>query len=210
MRFLSALSVVFLLLLSTSGVAYAAALPDNASDQEITDAGYLTDDEIAEAVGDPDDVPMVYDPDGNLVSGPAVQLAEADLKYAPYIGSGWITGTASGLGEVYIYVPISSRGSWGTTSDGYLCNVGGNSVSGVLYTKAGTRYTFSCSSFAVPRYRLADSSVYSYTDLYLSVTGSNLRIATDFPPAVPFSDSYPLIMLGVMGVMILCLMRYRH
>lgn len=56
---------------------------------------------------------MVYDPDGNLVSGPAVQLAEADLKYAPYIGSGWITGTASGLGEVYIYVPISSRGSWG-------------------------------------------------------------------------------------------------
>lgn len=142
MRFLSALSVAFLLLLSTSGVAYAAALPDNASDQEITDAGYLTDDEIAEAVGDPDDVPMVYDPDGNLVSGPAVQLAEADLKYAPYIGSGWITGTASGLGEVYIYVPISSRGSWGTTSDGYLCNVGGNSVSGVLYTKAGTRYTF--------------------------------------------------------------------
>lgn len=201
MRFLSALSVAFLLLLSTSGVAYAAALPDNASDQEITDAGYLTDDEIAEAVGDPD---------GNLVSGPSVQVAETDLKYAPFIGSGWITGTASGLGEVYIYVPISSRGSWGTTSDGYLCNVGGNSVSGVLYTQSGTRYTFSCSSFAVPRYRLADGSGYSYTDLYLSVTGSNLQVATDFPPAVPFSDSYPLIMLGVMGVMILCLMRYRH
>lgn len=201
MRFLSALSVAFLLLLSTSGVAYAAALPDNASDQEITDAGYLTDDEIAEAVGDPD---------GNLVSGPSVQVAKTDLKYAPYIGSGWITGTASGLGEVYIYVPISSRGSWGTTSDGYLCNVGSNSVSGVLYTQSGTRYTFSCSSFAVPRYRLADGSGYSYTDLYLSVTGSNLQVATDFPPAVPFSDSYPLIMLGVMGVMILCLMRYRH
>ena len=67
MRYLSALSLSILLLLSTSGVAYAAALPDNASDQEITDAGYLTDDEIAEAVGDPDDVPMVYDPDGNLI-----------------------------------------------------------------------------------------------------------------------------------------------
>lgn len=202
MRYLSALSLSILLLFSFGVVASAAQLPDDVSDQEITDAGYLTDDEIAEAVGDPDDVPMV--------SGPAVQLAEADLKYAPYIGSGWITGTASGLGEVYIYVPISSRGSWGTTSDGYLCNVGGNSVSGVLYTKAGTRYTFSCSSFAIPRYRLADSSGYSYTDLYLSVTGSNLHVATDFPPAVPFSDSYPLIMLGVMGVMILCLMRYRH
>lgn len=210
MRFLSALSVAFLLLLSTCGAAYAAALPDNASDQEITDAGYLTDDEIAVAVGDPDDVPVVYDPDGNLVSGPSVQVAETDLKYAPYIGSGWITGNASGLGEVYIYVPISSRGSWGTTADGYLCNVGGSSVSGVMYNSSGTRYTFSCSSFSVPRYRLYDGSGYQYTDLYLTVSGSNLQVATDFPPAVSFSDSYPLIMLGVMGVMVLCLMRYRH
>lgn len=210
MRFLSALSVAFLLLLSTCGAAYAVALPDNASDQEITDAGYLTDDEIAVAVGDPDDVPMVYDPDGNLVSGPSVQVAEPDLKYAPYIGSGWITGTASGLGEVYIYVPISSRGSWGTTADGYLCNVGGSSVSGVMYNSSGTRYMFSCSSFSLPRYRLYDGSGYQYTDLYLTVSGSNLQVATYFPPAVPFSDSYPLIMLGVMGVMVLCLMRYRH
>lgn len=210
MRFLSALSVAFLLLFSTSGVAYAVALPDNASDQEITDAGYLTDDEIDEAVGDPDDVPMVYDPDGNLVSGPSVQVAETDMKYAPYIGSGWITGTASGLGEVYIYVPISSRGSWGTTADGYLCNVGGSSVSGVMYDSSGIRYTFSCSSFSVPRYRLYDGSGYQYSDLYLTVSGSNLQVATDFPPAVSFSDSYPLIMLGVMGVIVLCLMRYRH
>lgn len=210
MRFLSALSVAFLLLLSTCGVAYAVAIPDNASDQEITDAGYLTDDEIAVAVGDPDDVPVVYDPDGNLVYGPSVQVAETDLKYAPYIGSGWITGTASGLGEVYIYVPISSRGSWGTTVDGFLCNVGGSSVSGVMFNSSGTRYTFSCSSFSVPRYRLYDGSGYQYTDLYLTVSGSNLQVATDFPPAVPFSDSYPLIMLGVMGVMVLCLMRYRH
>lgn len=210
MRFLSALSLSILLLFSFGAVASAAQLPDDASDQEITAAGYLTDDELAGAVGDPDDVPVVYDPEGNLVSGPTVQVAGADLKYAPYIGSGWITGNASGLGEVYIYVPISSRGSWGITADGYLCNVGGSSVSGVMYNSSGTRYTFSCSSFSVPRYRLYDGSGYQYTDLYLTVSGSNLQVATDFPPAVPFSDSYPLIMLGVMGVMVLCLMRYRH
>lgn len=210
MQYLSALSLSILLLFSFGVVASAAQLPDDASDQEITDAGYLTDDEIADAVGDPDDVPLVYDPDGNLVSGPSVQVANADLKYAPYIGSGWITGNASSLGEVYIYVPISSRGSWGTTADGYLCNVGGSSVSGVMYDSSGTRYTFSCSSFSVPRYRLYGGSDYQYTDLFLTVSGSNLQVATDFPPDVPFSDSYPLIMLGVMGVMILCLMRYRH
>ena len=68
MRYLSALSLSILLLFSFGVVASAAQLPDDASDQEITDAGYLTDDEIAEAVGDPDDVPMVYDPDGNLCS----------------------------------------------------------------------------------------------------------------------------------------------
>lgn len=210
MRFLSALSLSILLLFSFGAVATAAMLPDDASDQDITAAGYLTDDELAGAVGDPDDVPVVYDPEGNLVSGPTVQVAGVDLKYAPFIGSGWITGKSVELGDVYIYVPISSRGSWGITADGYLCNVGGSSVSGVMYDTSGTRYTFSCSTFSVPRYRLYDGSGYQYTDLYLIVSGSNLQVATDFPPAVPFADSYPLILLGVMGVMVLCLMRYRH
>ena len=78
---------------------------------------------------------------------PDVQVV-SEPKYAPYIGSGWITGIAAGLGEVYVYVPISSRGSWGTTSDGFLCNVGSNSVSGVMFTASGTKYAFSCSSFS--------------------------------------------------------------
>ena len=51
MRYLSALSLSILLLFSFGVVASAAQLPDDASDQEITDAGYLTDDEIAEAAG---------------------------------------------------------------------------------------------------------------------------------------------------------------
>lgn len=140
---------------------------------------------------------------------PTVQVF-SEPKYAPYIGSGWITGNAPGLGHVSVYVPITSGDSWGTTSDGYLCNVSGNSVSGLMYTDSGTKYIFSCSSFAVPRYRLSDSSGYQYSDLYLTVTGSNLDIATTFPGSFTFANSWPYIVIGLMGVILVCLMRYKH
>lgn len=134
-----------------------------------------------------------------------------DLKYAPYIGSGWFIGTVSGLGEVYLYVPISTRGVWGTTSNGYLCNIGGSTVSGVLFTTSGTQYTFNAPAFSLPRYRLFSSTqYYDWNDLRLTVSSSNLQVATDFPPAVPVSDAIPFVIVGLLGVMILCLMRSRR
>lgn len=154
-------------------------------------------------------VPVYAVSDEALVDDLTVQVV-SEPKYAPYIGSGWITGTAAGLGEVSVYVPISSRGSWGTTSDGFLCNVGANSVSGVMFTASGTKYIFSCSSFAVPRYRLSDSSGYQYSDLYLTVTGSNLDIATTFPGTYTFSNSWPYIVIGLLGVILVCMMRYKR
>lgn len=133
------------------------------------------------------------------------------LKYAPYIGSGWITGTVSGLGEVFLYVPVSSRGVWGTTSDGYLCNVGQSSVSGVLFTSSGIQYSFSAYSFSLPRYRLVSSSGYNdWSDLRLTVTDSNMQVATEFGPAVPVADAIPYVLVGLFGVVILCLMRSRR
>lgn len=141
---------------------------------------------------------------------PAAQAVAVGPQYAPYIGSGWITGNASGLGHVSVYVPITSSDSWGTTSAGYLCNVAGNSVSGLMYTDSGTKYYFSCSSFAVPRYRLYDGSGYQYEDLYLSVDDSNMHIATVFPGSYTFSNSWPYIVIGLMGVILVCLMRYKH
>lgn len=140
-----------------------------------------------------------------------VKSGPSDLKYAPYIGSGWFTGSVSGLGEVYLYVPVSSRGVWGITSDGYLCNVGGSSVSGVLFTASGTKYSFNAPSFSLPRYRLVSSSGYNdWSDLRLTVSGSNMQVATDFEPAVPVSDAIPFVIVGLLGVMVLCLMRSRH
>ena len=140
-----------------------------------------------------------------------VKAGSTDLKYAPYIGSGWFTGTVSGLGEVYLYVPVSSRGVWGTTADGYLCNVGGSSVSGVLFSASGTQYSFNAPSFSLPRYRFVSSTSYNdWGDLRLKVSSSNMQVATDFAPAVPVSDAIPFIIVGLLGVTVLCLMRSRH
>ena len=154
------------------------------------------------------DQPAAYAPADSTVD---VQAGSADLKFAPYIGSGWVTGTVSNLGEVYIYVPISSRGVWGTTADGYLCNVGGSSVSGLLFTSSGVQYSFNAPSFSLPRFRLASSTSYNdWSDLRVSITDSNLQVATEFAPAVPVSQAVPIIFLGLMGVIVLCLMRSKH
>ena len=147
----------------------------------------------------------------SLSSTVDVKAGSSDLKYAPYIGSGWFIGNVSGLGEVYLYVPVSSRGVWGVTSDGYLCNVGGSSVSGILFSASGTKYSFSAPSFSLPRYRLFSSSdYYDWNDLRLTVSSSNMQVASDFEPAVPVSDAIPFVIVGLLGVMVLCLMRSRH
>lgn len=141
---------------------------------------------------------------------PAAQAVAVGPQYAPYIGSGWVTGNAPGLGHVSVYVPITSSDSWGTTSDGYLCNVSGNSVSGLMYTDSGMKYYFSCSSFSIPRYRLYDGSGYQYEDLRLTVENTNMRVATVFPGSYTFANSWPYIVIGFMGVILVCLMRYKH
>lgn len=141
---------------------------------------------------------------------PAAQVVAAGPQYAPYIGSGWITGNVPGLGHVSVYVPISSFDAWGTTSDGFLCNVSGNSVSGLMYTDSGTKYYFSCSTFSIPRYRLYDGSGYQYEDLHLVVDDTNMYVATVFPGSYTFSNSWPYIVIGLLGVILVCLMRYKR
>lgn len=200
MRFLLGLSLALLCIFPV----YAA---------EASADGYLSDEEIASVVGDDADGGVIYDEEGNVIyaaDGIAPSAAAGDLKYAPYIGSCWIKGTASGLGEVYIYVPVSSRGKWGTTSSGYLCNVDSSSVSGIMFNSQGTQYAFTCSGFSVPRYRLFDSSSYQYSDLYVTVTDSNAQVATSFPPSVPVAEVLPYVTVVLLMGVILCSMRSRH
>ena len=134
----------------------------------------------------------------------------ADNFYAPFVGSGYVKGSDPVLGEVELYVPINSKGSWGTSDTGYLYNVSSNGINGVLYTQGGTKYNVSASGFALPRYRLPNSSSYDYSDLHLTVTESNLQVATDFPNALTITEAIPFIMVGFMGVILFFMMRSRR
>lgn len=132
------------------------------------------------------------------------------LTHAQFIGGGWIRASVSGLGDVEIYVPFSSKGSWGLTSDNYLCNINSSSVSGIMFDSNGTQYTFSCSGYSIPRYRLYNSSGYQYNDMYALVYQSNLDVATSFPLSVTPSDGWPYICIAMLGVISLCLMRFKR
>lgn len=132
------------------------------------------------------------------------------LTHAQYIGGGYIRGVVTGLGDVEIYFPYSSRHSWGLTADSYLCNINSSSVSGIMFDSSGRQYDVSCYGFSIPRYRLADSSGYGYTDMYCSVYSSNLDVQTSFQSAFNFENSWPYITIGLMGVIIVCMMRFRH
>ena len=139
-----------------------------------------------------------------------VTTAFADNFYAPFVGSGFVKGTDPVLGEVELYVPINSKGSWGTSDTGYLYNVSSTGYSGVLYTQGGTKYIVSASGFALPRYRLPNSSSYDYSDLHLTVSESNLQVATEFPNALTITEAIPFIMVGFMGVILFFMMRSKR
>lgn len=138
-----------------------------------------------------------------------VTTAFADDFLAPFVGSGYVKGSDPVLGEVELYVPIDSKGSWGTSDTGYLYNVSSSGFKGVLYTKNGTKYTVSASGFALPRYRLSSSSS-DYSDLHLTVSESNLQVATDFPNALTISESIPFILVGFVGVILFFMMRSKR
>lgn len=72
------------------------------------------------------------------------------LTHAQYIGGGYIRGVVTGLGDVEIYFPYSSRHSWGLTADSYLCNINSSSVTGIMFDSSGRQYDVSCYGFLFP------------------------------------------------------------
>lgn len=141
---------------------------------------------------------------------PIVAVVPDYLSHAQYIGGGWIRGTAVGLGDVELYFPLSSSGSWGLTPSNYLCNVNTSSVSGIMYDSSGRQYTVSCSGFSIPRYRLTDSSGYQYYDLSVKVYDSNLSVARAFPSTWRMDNGWYYLVIAFLGVILICLMRYKR
>ena len=131
------------------------------------------------------------------------------LSHAQFIGGGWIRGHAVGLGDVELYFPLSSFGSWGLTSSNYLCNINSSSVSGVMYDSSGRQYTVSCSGFSTPRYRLVNSSG-DRKDLNVKVYDSNLSVARAFPSTWRMDNGWYYLVIACLGVILVCLMRYKR
>lgn len=141
---------------------------------------------------------------------PMIAVVPDYLSHADYIGGGWIRGSAADLGDVELFFPLSSFGSWGLTSSNYLCNINSSSVSGIMYDSSGRKYIVSCSGFSIPRYRLSDSSGYQYNDLSVKVYDSNLSVARAFPSTWRMDNGWYYLVIAFLGVILICLMRYKH
>lgn len=133
----------------------------------------------------------------------------ADIPHAEYIGGGYLIGHSAELGDCVIFVPITSKGSWGLTDDSYLVNVGNSSFTGTLITENGTEYYFTSSGYALPRYRVS-SSTYTYSDLHFKVESSNLQVATSFPSSFTMADSWYYVVIGLMGVILCCILLFKR
>ncbi len=123
-----------------------------------------------------------------------------------FYGSCWVTGYDDNLGEVTIYFPLSVKENiWGLDPNGYLYNISSSSVSG--YLSGVYNNSVSASGFSYPRYRESSSSGYTYTDLHLIPSNSNMEIATAMEPAQNATQLLPYIYVGLLGVIIVCFMK---
>lgn len=123
-----------------------------------------------------------------------------------FYGSCWVTGYDDNLGEVTIYFPLSVKENyWGVDPNGYLYNITSSSVSG--YLSGVYNNSVSASGFSYPRYRESSSSGYSYIDLHLVPSNSNMEIATAMEPAQNAAQLLPYVYVGLLGVIIVCFMK---
>lgn len=123
-----------------------------------------------------------------------------------FYGSCWVTGEDPNLGEVTIYFPLSCKEDvWGVDGNGYLYNITSSSVSG--YLEGVYNNSLSCSGFSYPRYRESSGSGYTYVDLHLIPSDSNMEIATSMEPAQNVAQLLPYVYVSLLGVIIVCFMK---
>lgn len=141
----------------------------------------------------------------SLLSIPAYAVG-TEAPADPYVTGGYFfTGSDPSFGSGTIYV--SDPEGW-CYKDGYLFRCAASSASGVLVSSSGTVYTFSASSFSLPRYR-ANSSNYTYTDLYWTVTNTNVQIQENFQSYFSFDDMVSLIIIFELGLLAVIMMTRR-
>lgn len=159
----------------------------------------------SEEVEEVDDWPSYSVLPGRLRTSLPVIGTDAPSNPAFY-GSCWVTGYDSNLGEVTIYFPLSVKeNTWGVDPNGYLYNITASSTSG--YLSGVYNNSVSASGFSYPRYRVSSGSSYSYIDLHLIPSDSNMEIATSMEPAQNAAQLLPYVYVGLLGVIIVCFMK---
>lgn len=161
--------------------------------------------EELEEVEEVDDWPSYFVLPGRRRAALPVIGTDAPSNPAFY-GSCWVTGYDSNLGNVTIYFPLSAKEDvWGLDPNGYLYNITSSSVSG--YLSGVYNNSVSASGFSYPRYREGSGAGYSYIDLHLIPSDSNMEIATAMEPAQTASQLFPYIYIGLLGVIVVCFMK---
>lgn len=121
----------------------------------------------------------------------------------PYLGGYYITGYSAALGNCTIYLPVNE--GWCLDEYGFLFRYASSSASGKLFTDNGTEYDFNAPAFSQPRYRLSNSTGYSYTDLQLNPSASNVVIQNSFEPVSDFDDTMQLVLFAAVGLILVVL-----
>lgn len=137
----------------------------------------------------------------------AVDAPNVPPEDPPYLGGYYVTGVCS-LGTVTAYFPVGD--GWCVDENGFLFRYASSSTSGVMYDGSGTKYTFNAPAFSVPRYRIADSSGYTYTDLYLTPSYSNVVIENTFAAPLGLDSSVLLLIFAAVGLIFVHLISHRR
>lgn len=132
----------------------------------------------------------------------AVDIPNQPPEEPPYLGGFYVTGVCS-LGVVDIYFPVGE--GWCVDEYGFLFRYGSSSVTGVMFDSSGKEYTFNAPAFSNPRYRLADSSGYTYTDLYLTPSYSNVVIENSFASSYQLSETLLMCCFAACGLIFIVL-----
>lgn len=129
----------------------------------------------------------------------------------PFYGTCYAIGVSDVLGTVTVYLPVDRQSSFSYDSSGYLFNATSSTITGVIVDSLGAQYTFRCTSFSTAEYRPLAGSGYTYNDLFLcNISDTNLIISDSFPGSFDMQYVYYLIIIGILGVVLLCLLKSRR
>lgn len=125
-----------------------------------------------------------------------------------YNGAVWIVCDAPTLrSQVVLWLPIESKGKFGTDAYGRLIWLGSSSISGYMDYDSASNPGVTFGTFSYPRWRDNNNN---YVELPVYPISSNDFIATGDAPRLSMFDALPLLTVALLGVVVLFLSKLRR